>query len=89
MIPYEQRKSVLQGIAIVDEVICGPKLETEEFYRELNIDVHCQGNDIDGFFGSAKRMGILKILGRSNVTETTEIIRRVIDRCCRTGPCTT
>ena len=80
VIPYEQRISILRGLTIVDDVIPGPRFETEKFYRALKIDIHCQGNEIDGFYETASRLGILRILGRSSITETSEIIRRVIDR---------
>jgi len=80
VIPYDQRSSIVQSLAIVDDAIAGPKFETEEFYRALSIDVHCQGDEIEGFYTVANRLGILRILGRSSITESTEIIRRVIDR---------
>lgn len=80
LIPYEQRTMILRGLVIVDEVVFGPLFETTEFYRSLGIDVHCQGNEQDGFFETAKNLQILQILGRSNINETTKIIRRVTQR---------
>lgn len=80
-IPFEQRTRVLQGLAVVDEVVRGPLFETEVFYRALNVDVHCQGNEIDGFYETAKHLGILRILGRSDLNETTKIMQDVMKRC--------
>jgi len=80
IIPREQRFSIVQSLAIVDEVILGPKFETSEFYRDLDIDLHCQGDEIEGFYETAKRLRILRILGRSDITETTKIIRDIIGR---------
>ena len=82
IIPYKQRVRIVQGLALVDEAVCGPKFETLEFYRSLNIDVHCQGNESAGFYEAAKSLGILRILGRSSITESTEIIRHITQRHC-------
>ena len=80
IIPYEQRFSIIENLNFVDKVIYGPKFETVRFYRDLGIDFHCQGDELDGFYEIAKQLGILKILGRSKITNSTEIIQRIRDR---------
>ena len=74
---YEQRIAILRSISIVDRVIHGPKTETEEFYQSLNIDIHCQGDQLTDFYDTAKHLGILRILGRSKLTETSKIIEQI------------
>ena len=80
IIPYEQRFSIIENLNFVDKVIYGPKFETVGFYRDLGIDFHCQGDELEGFYEIAKQLGILKILGRSKITNSTEIIQRIRDR---------
>ena len=79
IIPYDQRLKILQNISIIDKVIPGPKIEFEEFYRTHKIDIHCQGDQLDGFYETARRLGILRILGRSQLNETTQIIQKIVN----------
>lgn len=77
IIPYKQRVMILQSIKNIDKVIHGPKTETEDFYQSFDIDIHCQGDQLVGFYEVAKRLGILQIVGRSKLNETTKIIQKI------------
>ena len=85
IIPFVQRLAIIEKIKLIDEVVVGPKYETRGFYRSLNIDLHCQGDQLDGFYEVAKELGILRILGRSLITDTSSIIRRVISETGKLG----
>ena len=80
IIPYAERFAIIESIAIVDEIIPGPQYETRQFYIDHNIDIHCQGDQLEGFYEVANSLGILRILGRSKITETSQIIERVSKR---------
>jgi len=80
IIPFQQRLAIVQSIDFVDETIAGPKYEPADFYQNHKIDYHCQGEEIDGFYEVAKELDLLKILGRSPITETSEIIQRIVQR---------
>lgn len=78
VIPYDQRCRILASINAVDEVICGPLYPTEAFYQKWCIDIHCQDADQQDFYVMAKRLGIVRFVGRSPAAETSDIIRRIL-----------
>ena len=80
IIPYAERFAIIQSIQFVDFVMPGPKFETRQFYIDHNIDWHCQGDQLEGFYEAAKSLNILKIIGRSDITDTSQIIQRVVQR---------
>ena len=78
VIPYEQRCRILASIDSVDEVICARMRPTEAFYQQWRIDVQCQDADQQDFYVTAKRLGLVRFVGRSPATETSAIIRRIL-----------
>ena len=80
IIPYGERYAIIESLHCVDVVMPGPKFETPQFYLDHNIDLHCQGDQLQGFYEAAKSLGILKIIGRSEITDTSQIIDRVVQR---------
>jgi cytidyltransferase-like protein len=78
VIPYAQRCQILASINSVDAVICGPLYPTEAFYQTWRIDIHCQDADQQDFYVTAKRLGIIRFVGRSPAAETSNIIRRIL-----------
>lgn len=79
VIPFEQRCRIVAAINCVNEVIRCPMYPTVEFYRRWRIDLHCQGDDLNDYYALAKQLGIIHFVGRSTATETSAIIRRVMD----------
>lgn len=87
IIPFEQRLELVRAIRCVDEALECPLCITEAFYRQHRIDLHCQGDEPRGcdFYAAGRRLGILRLLGREPVTDTSAIIDFIVQRAQRLG----
>ena len=74
IIPYDQRSRIVKNLSLVDRVALAPKYEATEFYYSMKIDIHCQGDQIEGFYEVARQLGILRIVGRSMLNESSRIM---------------
>ena len=82
VIPFAQRRELIAGLRVVDEVIEAPNYPGEDFYKLHRIDLQIQGQeDPDNqFYETAKQLGIIKFAGYQGVTSTTDIIKRIKSR---------
>lgn len=82
IIPFEQRIELVRAIACVNDAVECPLCITEEFYRRHRIDLHCQGDEPSGhdFYAAGRRLGILRLLGRETITDSTGVIAEIIRR---------
>lgn len=82
IIPFDQRLALVRAIRCVDEAIECPLWIEDGFYDEHRIDLHCQGDDPAGwgFYAVGQRRGILRIVGREPVIDTTRILAEVARR---------
>lgn len=72
--PWEVRANSVRNLPFVNEVIKTPWTRdlTEDFYRRYEIDVQVQGEDSPDY-ELPRRLGILKIIGRTEGISTTRI----------------
>ena len=82
IIPFEQRIELLQAIRCVDEVVVCPICIDEAFYKLHRIDLHCQGDEPAGckFYEAGHRLGILRIVGREPMIDSSQIIASIQNR---------
>jgi cytidyltransferase-like protein len=83
IIPFDQRVELLRALKCVDEVVECPLVIDEHFYNAHRIDLHCQGDDSHppfDFYSAGRRLGILRVIGRDSVTDTTSIIKTIGNR---------
>ena len=83
VISFAHRKELVAAVHCVDEVITGPLYADAAFYRNLGIDVQCQGDDFGDYYAVAKQMGIIRFTGRTPEIDTTGIINRIKTRLGR------
>ena len=80
IIPLEQRLEIVRAIDCVDEAFESPVYTTEKFYRENEIDIHCQGDPILDHYTVGEKLGILRNTGRDPEVDTTMLIKRILGR---------
>ncbi|MBM3207344.1 MAG: adenylyltransferase/cytidyltransferase family protein [Chlamydiae bacterium] len=86
ILTLEERVRVIQACKYVDEVIVAPPLRlTENLIKEWNISYVVHGDDfspelLEDQYGTAMRLGILKLLPYTTGISTTNIIERITSR---------
>ena len=86
ILTLEERVRVIQACKYVDEVIVAPPLRlTEDLIKKWNISYVVHGDDfspelLEDQYGTAMRLGILKLLPYTTGISTTTIIDRITSR---------
>jgi len=86
ILTLEERVRVIAACRYVDEVIIAPPLRlTEELIKKWNISYVVHGDDfspelLEDQYGTAMRLGILKLLPYTDGISTTNIINRITTR---------
>lgn len=82
VIPYAERCEMISAIKGIDQVIEAPNYPDIEFYRYHQIDLHIQGAEHPNhkFYEAAKTLGIIRFVGRQDITSSSEIIQRILER---------
>ena len=78
LIPYEQRREIVENIKCVDQVIpetCWEQKEND--IKTFNIDIFAMGNDWEGKFDSLKDLCEVVYLPRTNDISSTEIKKQM------------
>ena len=78
LIPYEQRKEIVENIKCVDQVIpetCWEQKEND--IRTFNIDIFAMGNDWEGEFDFLKKHCEVVYLPRTDDISSTEIKKQM------------
>lgn len=80
IIPYEQRKKILEAIKYVDEVIPENSWEQKrEDIKKYKIDIFVMGNDWEGKFDFLKELCEVEYLERTPDISSTEI-KRILNK---------
>jgi len=79
IIPCEQRCEIIRNISCVDEVIIAPLTPNndESFYEINKIDIHVAGDNMEHMYKLPHKMGIMRYVPRSPVTDSTSIIKKL------------
>lgn len=79
IISCEQRCEIIRNIKGVDEVIVAPLTPNndENFYLLHNIDIHVAGNNMEHMYELPHKMGIMRYVPRSPLTDSTSIIKKL------------
>ncbi|PCI60917.1 MAG: glycerol-3-phosphate cytidylyltransferase [Gammaproteobacteria bacterium] len=79
IIPCEQRCEIIRNISCVDEVIIAPLTPNndESFYELHNIDIHVAGDNMEHMYKLPHKMGIMRYVPRSPLTDSTSIIKKL------------
>jgi glycerol-3-phosphate cytidylyltransferase-like family protein len=87
MSPTEERVAVVRACRYVDEVVpAGPDVVTLQFVRDHDISVVVHGDDVSDeaiatVYADVAAAGMLRLVPRHTGLSTTELVRRVQDRC--------
>ncbi|MBL4910579.1 MAG: adenylyltransferase/cytidyltransferase family protein [Alteromonadaceae bacterium] len=79
IIPCEQRCEIIRNISCVDEVIIAPLTPNndESFYEKYKIDIHVAGNNMEHMYKLPHKMGIMRYVPRSPLTDSSSIIDKL------------
>ena len=79
IIPCEQRCEIIRNISCVDEVIIAPLTPNndERFYEINKIDIHVAGDNMEHMYKLPHKMGIMRYVPRSPLTDSTSIIKKL------------
>lgn len=79
IIPCEQRCEIIRNIKCVDEVIIAPLTPNndESFYEINKIDIHVAGDNMEHMYKLPHKMGIMRYVPRSSLTDSTSIIKKL------------
>jgi cytidyltransferase-like protein len=78
VISCEQRCEIIRNIKCVDEVIIAPLTPNVDasFYKLHEIDIHVAGDNMQHMYELPHKMGIMRYVPRSPLTNSTEIINK-------------
>jgi len=79
IIPCEQRCEIIRNISCVDEVIIAPLTPNndESFYEIHKVDIHVAGDNMEHMYKLPHKMGIMRYVPRSPLTDSTSIINKL------------
>ena len=78
LIPYNQRKEIVENIKYVDQVIPETCWEQKKYdIKTFNIDIFAMGNDWEGKFDSLKDFCEVVYLARTDDISSTEIKKQM------------
>lgn len=79
VISCEQRCEIIRNIKCVDEVIVAPLTPNMDasFYELHGIDIHVAGDNMEHMYELPHKMGIMRYVPRSPLTNSTEIINKL------------
>ena len=79
IISCEQRCEIIRNMKCVDEVIIAPLTPNidESFYHLNEIDIHVAGDNMQHMYELPHKMGIMRYVPRSPLTDSTAIINKL------------
>ena len=79
IISCEERSEIIRNIKCVDEVIIAPLTPNMDasFYELNKIDIHVAGDNMEHMYALPHKMGIMRYVPRSLVTNSTAIINKL------------